>query len=797
MEDTREPIFAEEKRSGNDGGINVEKLVSKILAYWPLFLVFTLFSCITAYVYLRYATPKYMAYAKVLVKDDKGGGMGEGQLMQELGLQTTTANVENEIEIFKSRTLMKKVTANEELNIHYYAPGRIKTSEYYYKDLPFRFVTLFDNSDVQFRYKYKLEIKGDNSFVIADKKKTWEGRWGDTVDLPIGKVVLQDRKSLANPAYIFDHYTIEIKATEYQAIKTLRLLSVKPVNKASILELSVSDVLPQRGEDILNALIDVYLQANIDDRNKTQDATVEFIDERLKGVTSELTGIEKNIEQFKSSRKLTDLSEQAKMLLDHTSENAKQLTEQEVKLSVIESLERYLLDDNNKDRIVPSSLLVGDNTAMSAMESYNELQLKRSSMLLTNTEDNPFVKNLDRQLANIREDMMRSLKSMKQVTQASIKALEKRSGTVDEEIRKVPENERMYLEYARQQNIKQELYLFMLTKREEAAISKSSTVANARIIDPAKSDGAPYSPGRGRVYLAAIALGLMLPGMWVFLKEMLNVKVGGKDEVKRMTGTSIVAEISHNTSAENVVVHKESKTVIAEQFRALRTNMQFLLADDDKKIILLTSSMSGEGKSFVALNLSITLALSGAKVVLLELDLRKPKISANLDLKGGAGFTKYIIGQADVQSIVHHSGIADTLSVIPSGAIPPNPSELLLSPKLKELFEKLRSEFDYIVIDSAPVGLVTDAQLLSRYADTVLYVCRMNYTYKEQIRNLEELRKSGKMQHMNLVLNDVKTKGSVYGYGYGYGNHSDDYFEDGGKNKGFFKSIKNIFNRTS
>lgn len=799
MVENREPIFAEEQKSGSDSGINVEKLIAKILAYWHLFLIFTVFSCLTAYVYLRYATPKYMAYAKVLVKDDKGGSMGEGKLMQELGMQTTTANVENEIEIFKSRTLMKKVVADQELNIHYYAPGRIKTSEYYYKDLPFRFVTLFDNNDVLYRFKYQLEIKGDGNFVISDKKKSWEGSWGDTINLPIGSVVLKDRKALANPAYIFDKYTIEIKATEYQAIKTLRLLSVKPVNKASILELSISDPLPERGEDILNELIDVYLQANIDDRNKTQDATVEFIDARLKGVSSELTGIEKNIEQFKSSRKLTDLSEQAKMLLDYSSENSKLLTEQEVKLSVIKTLEQYLQDDSNKGRIVPSSLLVlvGDNAAMSAMESYNELQLKRSSLLLTNTEQNPFIRNLDIQLESIREDMMRSLKSMEQVTLASIKALESHSGTVDAQIRKVPENERVYLEYARQQNIKQELYLFMLTKREEAAISKSSTVANARIIDPAKSDGGPYSPGKGRVYLAAIAIGLMLPGMWVFVRELLNVKVSSKDEVKKITSTSVVAEIGHNETGENIVVHKESKTVIAEQFRALRTNMQFLLADENEKIILLTSSMSGEGKSFVALNLSITLALSGAKVVLLELDLRKPKISSHLKLKDNEGFTKYIIGQASIANIIHPSGIADTLSVIPSGSIPPNPSELLLSPKLKELFEQLRNDYDYIIIDSAPVGLVTDAQLLSKYADTTLYVCRINYTYKEQLRNVEEIRQSGKMQKMNLILNDVKTKGSVYGYGYGYGNHGDDYFEDGGKNKNVFKSIKNIFNKTS
>src|SRR5690606_31588618 len=241
---------------------------------------------------------------------------------------------------------------------------RIKTSEYYYQDLPFRFIPLFDNSNVPLRYKFQVVVNGDKGFTISDKKNTWSGAWGDTINLPIGTAVIKDRRKLANPAYDLDECTIEIKATEYQAIKTLRLLDVDPVNKASILELSISDVLPQRGEDILNELIEAYLQANVDDRNKTLDATVEFIDARLAGVTRELSGIEQDIQSFKSTRSLTDLTEQSKMLLDYTGEYARQLTDKEVKLRTVEWLEEYLNDDRNKDRIVPSSLLAEDDAAM-------------------------------------------------------------------------------------------------------------------------------------------------------------------------------------------------------------------------------------------------------------------------------------------------------------------------------------------------------------------------------------------------------------------------------------------------
>lgn len=791
MQENLEPIFTEEKRRGSDSTVNVEKLLSKLAAYWPLFVAFVLASCIVAYVYLRYATPRYMVNARVLVKDQQKGA-GEGHLLQELGMQGSATNVENEVELFKSRVLMAKAVGALQSNIHYYAPGRIKTSEYYYKDLPFRFVLLDNN--IAIRYKYKLQ-PGVDGYKLSDKKRSWDAQWGDTLDLPSGRAVLVDRRQAANPAYNFEEVTVEIKATEYQAIKNLRKLKVKPVSKSTILELSISDVLPQRGEDLLDRLAYEYMQENIDDRNKTMEATVDFINERLVGVSNELTGIEKDIERFKSTNQLTDLSEQSKMLLDYSSEYEKQLTDKEVKLKVIESLERYLQNNENKDRVISSSLLSEDAAATSAIKTYNELQLKRSSLLISNSEESPYVKNIERQLANIREDLMLSLASMKQGIRISIAELEKKVGSIDSRIRQVPENERVYLEYSRQQNIKQELYLFLLKKREETEISKSSTVANASIVDPAKREGVPYSPQPGKIYFTAIAIGLILPGMWVFAREMFNLKVNSKEQVRELTQMSIAGEISNNASGEEVVVQKDSKTVIAEQFRTLRTNMQFLLADDEQKIILLTSSMSGEGKSFVAMNLAVTLALSGKRIVLMELDLRKPKISASLKLGDNIGFTEYVVGKAEKSEILHGSGIIDTLKVVPSGSIPPNPSELLMSPKVNELFVSLKKEFDYIVVDSAPVGLVTDAQLLSKLVDTVLYVVRMNYTHKEQLRSADELYKNGKLPHTSLILNDVKSKGGVYGYSYGYGSNSGDYY-DNNSGSGIRYKIKKIIKRT-
>lgn len=787
MQENLEPIFIEEQKQGKDSSINIEKLLSKAIVYWPWFLVVTLLCCTIGYVYLRYATPKYMVNARVLVNDEKQSSVGEGQILEGLGLQANAANVENEVEIFKSRTLMKKVVGELQSNIHYYASGAVKTGEHYYKDIPFRFVPIFDNYNVAFRYKYQIEVKGAEGFTLSDKKQSWTASWGDTLDLPVGKAVIIKQPA---PAYNITQSTIEIKPTEYQAIKTLRTLKVLPVKNATILELSIADVLPKRGEDVLDKLVEVYMQENVDNRNKTLNATVDFINERLVVVSSELADIEKDIEQFKSNNNLTDLSEQAKMLLDYTSDYQKEITQQEVKLRVINAIEQHVKNSVNSGRTIPPTLLTEDAVAIDALNQYNNLLLRRSQLLLSNTEDNPYVKNLDVQIAQVREDIKSSLASTKQGVRISIDALKQRAGGVEGKVRQVPQKEREYLEYARQQNIKQELYVFLLKKREETAISKSYTVANARVIDPAKSDGAPFTPQSGRVYLICLALGLLLPTGWIFAKELFNIKLSSKDDVAAITKMGVTAEIGHNSNDEDIVVEQQSKTVIAEQFRALRTNMQFLLSSEDEKVILLTSSMSGEGKSFVALNLATTLALSGKKVVLMELDLRKPKISESLNIKNAIGFTEYLIGQVEQDKIIHPSGVVDSLYVVPSGAIPPNPSELLMSSKADELFDSLKQDFDYIVVDTAPVGLVTDAQLLSKKADTVLYVARMGYTYKEQLRNANELYVREKIKNMSLILNDVKSRTSVYGYG-SYNQH---YFDNNSQG-GLAKRIKRIFKK--
>lgn len=782
-----QPMFSERVRIGRVNAFNVEKILSKAASYWPLFLFSLVITLSLGYLYLRYKTPVYMVSAKIMINDQRKG-MSDMDLLQDLGMRPRPANVDNEMEVIKSITLMQRVVAFLDLNIQYTVPGTV-TQSVLYEDRPISFLPLFADSTIQRSFKYDVIIKDNQSLTISNEKKTWNAHFGDTVVLPVGPVAII-RKDVKSPVKELNITIspVESVASSYNAA----LLVSNPNRLMSIVNLSVTDVNPERGKDVLNTLIQVYMQSNIDDRNRVADGTMEFINDRLVLVSSELTGIEKEIEGFKKANELTDIQAQSSMLLTGAGDYTKQLNEQEIQLSLIEALEKYLRDNSNNRRIVPATLFSQDAVLVGIITKYNELQAQREKMLLTNTESSPYIVNIDQQLANLRGDMLNSLVSIKHQLQVSLGELRKMSGRLDAQIRQVPAKERVFLEYSRQQNIKQELYLFLLKKREETAISKSATTSDAKIIDAAKKSGRPVSPNRKVVFLSAIVFGLLLPSAGIFIKDVLNIRVSSKEDIEQVTKMSVLAEIGHSDNQQIVAVKKDSRSQLSEQFRGLRTNLQFMLTDGDEKVIMVTSSMSGEGKSFISINLAGIMAVSDKKVLLMELDLRKPKISVNLGIRSDVGFSNYAIGQADLDQIILPSGVFDNFYVMPSGPIPPNPAELIMLPKIRHMFDVLKKSFDYIIVDTAPVGLVTDAQLLASYSDTVLYLVRQDYTFKQQLHAADELYRSGKMPSMSLVINDVKNRNVKYGYGYGYGYYGNGYFEQEDEGTRFGKTVSRL-----
>jgi len=745
--------------------VSLRTLIDKFMANWYWFALCIILGLCAAWLYLRYATPSYSINAKILVQDEqKGGNIPGEEVLQQLQLFTNKSNVDNEVEILQSRSLMEQVVRNLQLNVSYWQEGRMKTAEVF-RRLPFTAHWLNLNDTLK-EVRYRLEPVSENRFrIYSNDVKIKEGAWGDTVHLQEGVMQL-----VRKPYYPLgeDDFIIKVVSVDAAVAAFRKSLNVSIPNKqVSVIDLQLSSPIPEKGEWILNELIDAYMKASVEAKNRIADSTIAFVDNRLALVSQELTGVEKNIQEFKQANQLADLSEQAKVLINNTSDFSKQLTEQEVKLSVINSLEQYISDEQNNKRIVPSSLVLQDPTFVALVEKYNNFQVERERLLISNTPAHPLVQNIDGQLKLLRADLQSNLASFKTGIETSIRELKNRSGQLDRKIQQVPAKERVFLDYSRQQAIKQELYLFLLKKREESAISKSSNLAVARVIDPAKSDALPFMPKRTLIYLVGLLLGIALPSVILYLGDVLNRRVVNKKDITGNTPVPILAEISHTKEKEDIVIRKGTVTPVAEQFRTMRTNLQFVLSGAQDKVILLTSSMSGEGKSFVAMNLAATLALSGKKVVLMEMDLRKPKISEKLNLSCQEGFSTYAIGRTPLEALIQPSGIHENCWVITSGPIPPNPAELLLLEQTKQLFMVLRKQFDYIVVDTAPVGLVTDAQLLGYHADVTLFLVRQGYTFKPQLQLSKELYIQGKLPRMNLVINDVKA-GVGYGYSYGY-----------------------------
>jgi capsular exopolysaccharide synthesis family protein len=413
--------------------------------------------------------------------------------------------------------------------------------------------------------------------------------------------------------------------------------------------------------------------------------------------------------------------------------------------------------------------------------------LERDRQLETTKPDNPVVQNLNSQIEGVKKNLIISLENIKKGMQIARNELAGKNEQLMGDIKKSPGKERIFLDITRQQDVKQQLYLYLLQKREETAISKSGTLSNSRLIEPAKSDNEPFSPQKSLLYLLALCAGIVIPSGVIYFKNLLNNTVTDSTEVVKETNVPLLGEIGHNNTGKTVVAEQNSRTALAEQFRAVRTNLQFLLRGKEHQVIMVTSGTSGEGKSFFSINLSSSLAISGKRVVLMELDLRKPKISKEVGLSSETGFTDYLIGYIKKEALIKSTRVHPNLFLISSGTIPPNPAELLLGPRTDEVFGWLRTQFDYIVVDTPPAGVVIDSLLIGKYADASVYMVRQKYTLKDQLKIVANFKQYEKLPNLSILVNDVKVDktygyGSGYHYGYGYG-YASDYYSDGKKQK--------------
>ncbi|WP_299764722.1 tyrosine-protein kinase family protein [uncultured Dokdonia sp.] len=772
--------------------INIKDQIQQYLQYWPWFILSLIICYSSAWFYLRYSTYSYVTEATILIKDDNNASLSEIAIFEDLGLTGSGLNVsefENEIELLRSRSLLASVVENLNSNISYYKEGNIKTSEIY-EDLPFT-IDIIDKSFINDENSttFYVEIQlDDNSFNFKEGEQgiAKSHKFGETFSTrKLGNVALNKKALNSKNIDIKGNYLIHINSVEKAVNKLRSTINIQSVSKnSSILKLSLVYPEKKKAEITLNTIIDAYNTDAIKDRNLISKNTADFIVNRLAIITKELDSVETNKVVFKEDNNVTDLETEGKLFIENSNELNKQQIEIATQKQLLESMLEYL-KSSEQYSLLPSNLGVQNSNISQSINDYNELILTRQRLLRSSTEANPVVLESSSKIVQSKENIRENIKTVILSLDIEIKDLRKQQSRVGGKISQIPSISKSSRDIERQQTIKETLYLYLLQKREETAISLAVTTPKAKIVDRAYSLNAPISPKPKIIYLASIILGLLVPFGIFFIKKIFDTKIHNRiDLEKEIPSLPILGEIPIIESKESEVIKNNDRSVLAEAFRILRTNLSyFIKAKENGNVIFVTSTIKGEGKTFVAYNLAITLTSTGKSVLLIGADVRNPQIHRYIDKNEWTiGLSEYLYDSSvDVASITNRTETeGQDFDVILSGRIPPNPAELLMSERFENIIEEVRGKYDYVIVDTAPTLLVTDTLLISQLADTTVYVCRAEYTDKKLLQYPKELYEEGKLKNIAFAINGIKITnfgyGSKYGYGYGYGQEQPSVF---------------------
>ena len=777
-EDLYDDLYLEEKEEKTD----FKAVLFKYTIHWPWFVACILLCMAGAWLYLRYTPPVYNISASVIIKDnDKNSKASSGMAdLEDLGFYSSINNFDNEVEILQSRTLIKKVVEELDLYISYAAKSSFHDIELY-KSSPVKvWITpeeaqklpapAYINLTLQPSNKLNVKITiGEQEYSKQFDKlpallTTPSGTFSFTpADSTIAKSEQKIMATVSSPRSVAGSYR--------------GALSIEPTSKSTtIAQISVKSTHTQRGMDFINKLVEIYNRDANDDKNEVATKTAEFIDERINIINGELGTTEQELETFKRDAGLTDLKSDAQLALSENSEYEKKRAENSTQLRLVQFLASYANNPDHAYEVLPVNVGLTDTGLTELINRYNEMLLERKRLLRSSQENNPVVVNLDASIRAMRSNVLTTINSVQRglaITQAD---LERQAGKYAGRITNAPGQERQLVNISRQQEIKAGLYLMLLQKREENAITLASTANNARIVDEALADAIPVSPKGKMIYLVALILGVALPVAVIYIIELFKYKIEGRADVEKITSLPIVGDVpfSENKSSEGaIVVHENQNDLMAETFRNVRTNVLYMMKSNEK-VILVTSTTTGEGKTFIASNLAVSLALLGKKIVIVGLDIRKPSLNKAFNLSHREqGISQFLANpeHTDLMSLVQVSRINANLSILPGGPIPPNPTELVARESLPQAIDILKKHFDYIILDTAPIGMVTDTLLISRVANASIYVCRADYTHKADYTLINELGEQKKLPNLCTIINGLDMKKKKYGYYYGYGKY--------------------------
>ena len=766
--------------------VNIQELLFRYLIHWPWFVVSIIICIACAWGYLRLTTPIYNISATVLIKDEKkGGGASMSSDLEKMGLEgfiSSSSNVDNEIEVLRSKSLAREVVNNLGLFVTYMDEDEFPSKELYHTSPVLVSLTHQEADKLPGRMEINMILQptGVLGVQITVGEKEYRKQFDKlpavfpTDEGTVAFFANNDTLSAVCPENITKerHITAFINRPFSVLKEYVNSLSIAPTSKTtSVVVISLENTNTRRGRDYINKLLEMYnINAN-NDKNEVAQKTAEFIDERIGIISKELGSTEQDLENFKRSAGITDLNSEAQIALTGNAEYEKKRVENQTQINLVMDLQRYM--KGNEYEVLPSNIGLQDAASAGAIDRYNQMLVERKRLLRTSTENNPTIINLDTSIRAMRTNVQATLDATLKGLQITKEDLARAASRYSRRINDAPTQERQFVSIARQQEIKSGLYLMLLQKREENAITLAATANNAKIIDEALADDNPISPKKTIVYLAALVLGVGLPVGVIYLIGLTKFKIEGRADVEKLTSLPVVGDIPlADEKTGSIAVFENQNNLMSETFRNVRTNLQFML-ENGKNVILVTSTISGEGKSFISANLAISLSLLGKKVVIVGLDIRKPGLNKVFNIpKKEHGITQYLTNTtANLMDFVQPSDINKNLFILPGGTVPPNPTELLARGGLEKAIETLKANFDYVILDTAPVGMVTDTLLIGRVADLSVYVCRADYTHKAEFTLINELAENNKLPNLCIAVNGLDLNSRKYGYYYGYGKY--------------------------
>lgn len=760
----------------------LRELLYRYLSYWKWFVVSIVSFLAIAFVYIKIKAPVYQVNSNILVKeDDKGGAAKGASLMRSMGVGFPgSMDVQDELYSLSSFSLMRQVVDTLGLYTEYKEKA-FPINEDLYGISPFTINVSKQQLDTLSRtLKFKVDIDSEGvvDVVVSDKKgyklKLKDQHFPVLIDTKYGPFTLE-KTPFFKEGYSAD-YIATVSNPDEVTEEYLKVVDIFLADKkANVLSLVMESTNVKKAKEILNTLVTLYNQDASVEKNALTQNTAEFIKNRLAILSVELADAENEVESFKKRNKLFDLGLESKALLDQSGDIKTKLVEVTSELTVLEEIENTLVNRADKYELLPVSLGIQNESLAKGIMEYNQLLLEHQRLQNSSYPGNPIVKNLETNILALRQNILGSIQNVKEGLRIGQKDLNKQMDQFYGRFADAPTIEKEFINIKRNQAIKEGLVVFLMEKREENALSAALTSPKARVIDTAYKNNKPVAPRKLVILAISLALGLIVPVVVIYLRDILVRTFNSKEEVEKVSNVPVIGEVCSVDDSEksegSILIKKDSVSPVAELFRLIRTNLQFVLTKKEDKVILVTSTQGGEGKSFVSSNLAASLALTGKKVVLVGLDIRKPMLAQYLAIHNKEGVTNYLANEdVTIDELLHRNLGVQNLDVIVAGPIPPNPGELLLGDRMKQFFEELKARYDYVIVDSAPVGMVSDTFSLVPYSDMTLYVIRANYSDKSSLNFIEGLQNGQRLKKLYLVVNGTKIKNrNGYGYGYGYG----------------------------